>query len=99
MENTENMIEFISGERYTTVTLTNRTHITKLKKIYEKRSGEFKYFITNPDGSICAKFPLRWIRINAGQDPSTKKEKKTLSEEERKALAERLKKARESKSK
>ena len=55
MENMENMIEFISGTRTATVTFTNQKHINRIKKIYEERKDDFKYFKENKDGSICAK--------------------------------------------
>lgn len=37
MEITENMIEFISGQRTATVTLSNPKHINRIKKLYEDR--------------------------------------------------------------
>ena len=44
MENTENMIEFITGTRTATVTFTNQKHINRFKKLYEERKDDFKYF-------------------------------------------------------
>ena len=67
MENIENMIEFISGTRTATVTFTNKKHINRIKKLYEERKDEFKYLVENPDGSVCAKLPLKWIK-NAGHN-------------------------------
>lgn len=89
MENTENMIEFISGTRTATVTFTNQKHINRIKKIYEERKDDFKYFIENPDGSICAKLPLKWIKINAGS-----KERRIMTEEQKEAARIRLANAR-----
>ena len=80
MENTENMIEFISGTRTATVTFTNQKHINRIKKLYEERKDDFKYFKENKDGSICAKIPLKWIRINPGS-----KEKRIMTEEQKEA--------------
>ncbi len=60
------MIEFISGTRTATVTLTNQKHINRIKKIYEERKDDFKYFVENDDGSICAKIPMKWVKINPG---------------------------------
>lgn len=90
MENTENMVEFISGARTATVSFTNRKHINRIKNIYEERKDDFKYFRENPDGSICAQIPLKWIKINPGS-----KEKRVMTEEQKKAASERLAKARE----
>ena len=89
MENSENMIKFISGTRTATVTFTNQKHINRIKKLYEERKDDFKYFIENPDGSICAKLPLKWIKINAGS-----KTRRVMTEEQKEAARIRLANAR-----
>lgn len=89
MENTENMIEFISGTRTATVTFTNQKHINRIKKLYEERGDEFKYLKENTDGSVCAKIPLKWIKINPGS-----KEGRTMTEEQKEAARIRLAEAR-----
>lgn len=94
MENTENVLEFISGTHTATVTFTNKKHINRIKKLYEERKDDFKYFIENPDGSVCAKIPLKWIKINPGS-----KEKRVMTEEQKEAARIRLQKARENKNK
>ena len=93
MENTENMIEWISGTRTATVTFTNAKHINRMKKLYEERKDEFKYFKENSDGSICAKVPLKWIKINPGSLPGTGK-KREMTEEQKEELRKRLAAAR-----
>ena len=93
MENNENMIEFISGTRTATVTFTNRKHISRIKKLYEERGDEFKYYHENEDGSVCAKLPLKWIKVNAGSVPGTRA-KREMTEEQKQALRERLAKGR-----
>ena len=94
MENSENMIKFISGTRTATVTFTNQKHINRIKKLYEERKDDFKYFVENPDGSVCAKIPLKWIKINAGS-----KTGRVMTEEQKEAARIRLQKARENKNK
>ena len=89
MENSENMIEFISGTRTTTVSFTNQKHINRIKKLYEERKDDFKYFVENPDGSVCAKIPLKWIKINPGS-----KEGRVMTEEQKEAARIRLANAR-----
>ena len=89
MENNENMVEFISGTRTATVTFTNQKHINRMKKLYEERGSEFKYFKENSDGSICAKIPLKWVKINAGALPGTGK-KREMTEEQKELLRQRL---------
>ena len=94
MENSENMIEFISGTRTATVTFTNQKHINRIKKLYEERKDDFKYFKENTDGSVCAKIPLKWIKINAGS-----KTGRVMTEEQKEAARIRLQKVRENKNK
>ena len=89
MENTENMVEFISGTRTATVTFTNQKHINRMKKLYEERKDDFKYFKENTDGSVCAKIPLKWIKINAGS-----KTGRVMTEEQKEAARIRLANAR-----
>jgi len=86
MENTENMIEFISGTRSATVTFTNAKHIRKIKELYETHKEDFKYFKQNSDGSICAKIPLKWVRISAGRTGA----KREMTEEQKEVLRQRL---------
>lgn len=92
MENTENVLEFISGTRTVTVSFTNKKHINRIKKLYEERKDDFKYFVENPDGSVCAKLPLKWVRINPGS-----KNGRVMTEEQKEAARIRLQKARENK--
>ena len=92
--NTENVLEFISGTRTATVTFTNQKHINRIKKIHEERKDEFKYFVENDDGSICAKIPLKWIKINPGS-----KTGRVMTEEQKEAARIRLQNARENKNK
>ena len=83
------MVEFISGTRTATVTFTNQKHINRIKKIYEERKDDFKYFKENTDGSVCAKIPLKWIKINAGS-----KTGRVMTEEQKEAARIRLANAR-----
>ena len=89
MDSSENVIDFITGERTATVAFTNRKHINRIKNIYEERKDDFKYFRENPDGSICAKIPLKWIKINSGS-----KEGRVMTEEQKEAARIRLQNAR-----
>lgn len=92
MKNIENVIEFISNTRTATVTFTNKKHINRIKKLYEERKDDFKYFVENPDGSVCAKLPLKWIKVNPGS-----KTGRIMTEEQKEAARIRLQKARENK--
>lgn len=92
MKNIENVIEFISNTRTATVTFTNKKHINRIKKLYEERKDEFKYLVENSDGSVCAKLPLKWIKVNPGS-----KTGRIMTEEQKEAARIRLQKARENK--
>lgn len=87
--NMENVLEFISGARTVTVSFTNQKHINRIKKLYEERKDDFKYFHENTDGSICAKLPLKWIKINSGS-----KTGRVMTEEQKEAARIRLANAR-----
>lgn len=87
--NNENCIEFLSGERSAVVSFTNRKHINRIKKLYEERKDDFKYFHENADGSICAKIPLKWIKLNPGS-----KNGRVMTEEQKEAARVRLANAR-----
>ena len=83
--NNENCIEFLSGERSAVVSFTNRKHINRIKKLYEERKDDFKYFHENTDGSICAKIPLKWVKLNPGS-----KTGRVMTEEQKEAARVRL---------
>ena len=87
--NMENVLEFISGARTVTVSFTNQKHINRIKKLYEERKDDFKYFHENTDGSICAKIPLKWIKLNPGS-----KNGRVMTEEQKEAARIRLANAR-----
>lgn len=85
----ENCIEFLTGEDRATLTLTQRSMITKFMKLHRARPAETDY-IQNADGSVCAHMPVSWIRFTAPM-------KLTNEEKERRRaiLAENTERARE----
>ena len=93
MDSNENCIEFLTGQQTATVTFNSRRHITRIKRLYGDRKDDFTYFRENEDGSICAKIPLKWIKINPGS-----KTPRLLTEEQKEELRERMKRARSEKS-
>ena len=60
---------------------------------------EIEYFRENKDGSICVKFPLKWVKINPGSIPDPNKPKRVMSEEQKEKMKQALKKYRESQKK
>ena len=83
----ENVIDWIRDSKYATVTFSQGRYITKIKKLAEKYPEECEIVAENPDGSIMAHIPVKWILIsNRSRD---------LSEEERQVIADRLRNTRE----
>jgi hypothetical protein len=60
--------------------------------LYEERKEDFKAFDVNEDGSVCARIPVKWIRINPGS-----KEGRVMTEEQKEAARIRLANARNNK--
>lgn len=81
MDFKENNIEWITGDNTIAVTLTSQRHITRIRKLAEKKPDEVK-IVANKDGSIYATMPLSYLKFNAPL---------TLTDEQRKNAAERLK--------
>lgn len=77
----ENSIEWIRDSKTATLSLTQRRTISRVKKLAKKHPEECRILAENKDGSLYAKIPVEWIRIN----PS-----KNLTEEQRKKIAVRL---------
>lgn len=48
-KNNENCVEFLTGEHYAVCTYTNPKHKNRIRKLYEERGDEFKYFYENKD--------------------------------------------------
>lgn len=92
MEYKENGIEFLTGQTTATVSFSNRKHINRIKKLYEKHKDDFEYFYENKDGSVCAKIPLKWVKISPIRNVN-----KNYTDEQKKEISERFKRARESK--
>lgn len=90
INNNENAIEYLSGEHYITVSFTDRKMINRVKKLYSERKECFKYLKENTDGSICAKLPKKWLKLNAGS-----KEGRVMTDEQKEAVRIRLQQARE----
>lgn len=95
----ENCIEWITGERNATLTFSDPKMIKRIKNIHSERADEFKRYTENNDGSICVTVPKKWIKINPGSKSDPDKPKRTMTEEQKKAFAERMAKVREQKNK
>lgn len=57
----ENAIEWLSGERYCTVTVSQRKWVDLINGL--AKAKRVKRITVNKDGSITARIPVEWIQI------------------------------------
>lgn len=89
-KNNENCIEWLTGSHTVTATYTDRKYINRISKLYEERPNEFELFIKNTDGSVCAKFPKKWVKNNPGSIPDPDRPKRTRTPEQIEAATKAL---------
>lgn len=85
MENSENMIEWITGQRSILVSFTDPKWIRKVKELAEKHPDKVRIVKINEDGSICAHLPKKSLKLSIIE--------RQLSDEAKAEAAERLKKS------
>jgi len=85
---TETVYEHCSGDKTFTVTAAERWSIAMCKKLKEKYPDEVDIDYVNKDGSMVVHFPASWMKIKP-------KRTQNLSEEQRAATYERLRKGQE----
>ena len=81
MDFKENNIEWITGDNMMSVTLTSQRHITRIRKLAERKPDEVKITV-NKDGSIYATLPLSYLKFNPPMN---------LTEEQKEKLREKAK--------
>ena len=84
--NNENCIEFLNNQHSITVSVCMQKWINKVKKLKEEHPDDVKILAENEDGSICARLPIKYLKISAPRK---------VSDEQRQAASERFKKLRE----
>lgn len=89
----ETCVERIQNDKYTNIYTSERKFINELNALKNQYPDDVIIERVNRDGSICAKVPYNWFRF---VKPVTKR---NMTEEQRKAASERMKKARENKKK
>lgn len=82
--NKENAIEWLTGQNVITLSLTQERMINKVRKLKQKFPKEVK-IRTNEDGSIYAKIPLSYLKLNHAE-----REVKELTDEEKSEIRKRL---------
>lgn len=61
---TENVLEFIEGQKIATVTFSQKRYVFKVKKLAKAYPELCQIVAQNDDGSIIAHLPVNWIRVN-----------------------------------
>lgn len=84
--NNENCIEFLNNQHSITVSFCMQKWVNKVKKLKEQHPDDIKIIAENDDGSICAKLPIKYLKLSA---------QKQVSDKQRQAASERFKKLRE----
>ena len=80
--NNENCIEWISGQHNIVCSISQQKYISKIKKLAEKYPKKVKIKF-NKDGTICAKLPLKALKLSIIE--------RDLSEEKREELSKAFK--------
>lgn len=81
----ENAIEFYKGDKRATVSFSQGKYISRIKKLKERFPDEVEIVAENPDGSLYAHIPTKWIKINPPKE---------MTDEQREAISERFSKYR-----
>ena len=63
--NNENCIEFLNNQHSITVSFCMQKWINKVKKLKEQHPDDVKIIAENDDGSICAKLPIKYLKLSA----------------------------------
>ena len=86
----ETAINYCSDENFMTIYTQEKKWINKIYNWKTEYPNDVEIRIINRDGSIVAHIPKSWFKISPSR-------KRNMSEEQRAAIVERLKKYRESK--
>lgn len=80
----ETTIDHLGGEELCGISTGERTMRNRLAKLAEQNPDQVKCVAVNQDGSVYYKVPWRWVTV---RKPATR----TMTEEQRAELAERMK--------
>ena len=89
----ENVVEFIRNSKIATATFSQRSWVTKMQRLAEKFPDEVQIVAVNKDvdgnvNSVVAHFPVSFLHINH-------RVRTDMTDEQKMAIAERLKSARQ----
>ena len=86
VNNNENCVEFLNNQKIMTVSFCSQKWITKIEKLSQSNPDDVEIIAENKDGSICARLPIKYLKISAPRK---------VSDEQRQKACERFKKLRE----
>ena len=86
VNNNENCVEFLNNQKTMTVSFCSQKWITKIKKLSQSNPDDVEIIAENKDGSICARLPIKYLKISTPRK---------VSDEQRQKASERFKKLHE----
>ena len=89
-------LNWVNVDDVVSVTAYSRKMIKQLEKIYEQHPDEVEIINVNDDGTWYAYIPRKYVHVSICDRSRSKRE---MSDEQKAAVADRLKKAREEKAK
>jgi len=87
----DNCMEWLTGDKVGAVTFSQKRWVNKLFKYAEEYPEDVEIISQNSDGSVYAFVPISWFKF------SPPRKGREMTDEEKAAAAERLRKARENK--
>ena len=87
----ETVYEHLEGKETFTITAAERVSVNMVRRLKATHPGEVEIVTENEDGSILARMPYSWMRV-------VPKRRVEMTEEQKAAAAERMRKAREERS-
>lgn len=88
----ETNVNYVNTDDMVSVTVYEGRHINQLKALAEKHPEEVRLIPTGLNGVMLAHLPKKYVHVSFGE-----RTKREMSEDQKAAAAERLKKAREKK--
>ena len=82
MELRETVFEHEHGAQHFTVTCAEQWSCTRIRNLHKQYPEEVEIIAENPDGSILARVPMKWVRVSPPR-------KMNLTDEYRAELTER----------
>lgn len=87
-------VNWVDTDDMASITAYSRKMIKQLEAVYEKHPDEVRIIKKNDDGTWCVQLPKKYVHIGIGERSRSKME---MTDEQKAAVAERLRSAREKK--